>query len=437
MAETQVPQEDIVKELSKRITGKPTIGGRPLAITGMAAETKLPNEEGKQLERTLDERFERGEMFRILKRLRKKRAAAVTNEERKGWQGKLITAQDIFNSLRNKLDILNRQYYSPEYTQMVGVEVLGEQVEIPVRRYSLRDSDKTQLDGQIPPPIFIIGGITSGPTVTKSTAEAYALQYPNRDVYVIGYPNSKQSRISPDLPKKLKEQGDLTTFTKINKDVLLKLGFENFDLVGISMGGGIVLRAATDTKFAKKINNLIVISPTSVQETRGRIRTGLGFIWETFYSRIHPKQWLRVPQIQPGGYDLGFHKDMGAFAGLKTVNNKALAADDFAGIHINGRVIIGTGSEDALISCEQIKKETTVANEKRAANGERPIEFMQVQGGHHYLGDVYAAGIVALIRNTKEMPEQIYVKRLPATTAEVFVREDPRLAPVADQILKR
>lgn len=429
MAEIQ-NSEDLVGNLSKKITGKPSIKGRPLAITGMTAEKKLPNTESFDRKRTLDERFERGEMFRILKRIRRKIAVSVTDEEKEVWRQRSHAVLEISRDIKNKLDILNRQYYSPEYMQFVSVEVLGEQVEMPVRRYSLKDNN-----AQSEPPIVIIGGATSGPTVTKSTAEAFALQYPKRDVYVIGYPESNQSKISADLPKKLKEHGNLATYTKINRDVIFKMGFENFDLVGLSMGGGIVLQAAADAEFAKRINNLIAISPTNIQGTKGKRKMEFDFAREVSYLRMHPKQWLRVPQVQPG-YKLGSHDGMGLATSGEIARRKELSVNDLVRLHVQGRVIIGTGDKDAVISCGQIEKETKLANERRMTNGEKPIEFMEVLGGHHGLGGVQAAGIVALIRNTDELPNQISVKELPNTTAEVFVREDPRLAPVADQILR-
>lgn len=421
--------EDVVGKLSK-ITGKPSIKGRSLAVTGMTAEKKLPNTEPFDRKRTLDERFERGEMFRILKRIRRKIAVSVTDEEKEVWRQRSHAVLEISRDIKNKLDILNRQYYSPEYMQFVGVEVLGEQVEMPVRRYSLKDNN-----AQSEPPIVIIGGATSGPTVTKSTAEAFALQYPKRDVYVIGYPESNQSKISADLPKKLKEQRSLATYTKLNKDVLLKMGFKNFDLVGLSMGGGIVLQAATDAEFARKINNLIAISPTNIQGTKGKKKIGFGFVKEVAYLRTHPKQWLRVPQVQPG-YKLESHEGMGIAMLSEIAGQKSLSVDDLAGIHIQGRVVIETGEKDAVISCEQTKKETELANERRMTNGEKPIEFMEVLGGHHSLGGAYAAGIVALFRHTDILPKQIPISQLENSTAKVFVREDPQLASVADQILK-
>lgn len=436
MAEIGAGEMEIspIKSLQKRI--KREVGNlrKAIAVTGMARRTILPD---SQQERTLDERFERGEMFRIIKRILKKRATASsfgTDKEKEIWNQRFHAAVEISRDLRGKLDRLNRQYYNPEYMQLVDVEVLGEPVGIPVRRYSLRDNAKPE--DKVPPPIIIIGGATSGPNVTKSTAEAYALQYSNRDVYVIGYPDSNKSEISEALPSKMKKQADLSTYTKINKDVLLKMGFESFDLVGISMGGGIVLQAATDTAFAKRIDNLIAISPTSVQETKAKMSYASKFAWEYINMRMHPQQWLRVPQKQPGpGYKLDSHKGMGNSVSGEISRPKSLSADDLAGIKVQGRVIIGTGKNDVLISCEQIKKETTEANEKRAATRERPIEFMEVAGGHHSMGDAYAAGIVALIRRTETLPEKVSVQQLANSTARVLVREDPRLAPVADDIL--
>ena len=413
MAESQISSEPIRESnLTRKIR-------QTLAVTGMTRKTRLPH---SQEERTLDERFERGEMFRILKRILRKRAIATTDEEKVIWNQRLHAAMEISRDLKSNLDTLNRQYYSPEYMQFVPVEVLGEQVGIPVRRYSLRDKNATPEDKV--PPIIVIGGATSGPNVTKSTAEAWALQYPNRDVYVIGYPDSNKSQISEALPGKMKEQGDFSTYTKINKDVLLKMGFEKFDLVGISMGGGIALQAATDTEFAGRINNLVAISPTSVQETKGKISYASKFAWEVLNIRVHPQQWLRVPQKQLGpGYKLGSHKGMGNSVSGEISRHKSLSENDLAGLHVQGRVIIGAGEKDAVISCEQIKKETTAANEKRAANGERPIEFMEVQGGHHSLGDAYAAGIVALIRHTDVLPNKIHVSQLENSTAKVLVSE--------------
>lgn len=408
---------------------------RAVAITGMTAERRLREGESFGPERTLDERFERGEIYRIINRIRRKRASAATREEKEAWDERLGSAKEIFEDLASKLDVLNKQYYSPEYNQFVDVEVLGEHVGIPVRRYSLRDTNTMQLDDQPSLPVIIIGGATSGPTVTKSTAEAFALQYPNRDVYVIGYPDSSQSKISPDLPEKLREHGNLATYTKINKDVLLKMGFESFDLVGISMGGGIVLQAAKDTEFARKINNLIAISPTSIQDTKGKKKTSFDFARELLYMRRHPRQWLRVPQVQPG-YKLGSHKGMGLGITSEILRHKSLSSDDLANLHVQGRLIILTAEKDVLISCDQIKQETAAANKKRMESGKRPIEFMQVEGARHSLGDAFAAGIVGLIRNTSELPDQISVKKLPVSTAEVFVREDPMLSPVVSQILK-
>ena len=438
MTEIQISPIESIKREVERQAGKVRSA---IAVTGMVRKTPLPAGEGGEVadavgkERALDERFERGAMFRIIKRMRKKRTATIIKEEKEVWNKRLHAAGEISGDLRRNLDVLNRQYYSPEYMQFVGVEVLGEDVEIPVRRYSLKSKDLAESDGQSEPPIVIIGGATSGPTVTKSTAEAFALQYPRRDVYVIGYPDSNQSKISEDLPEKLNDHGNLATYTKINKDVLLKMGFEKFDLVGISMGGGIVLQAVTDTEFAKRINNLIAISPTNIQKTETRTKFSLDFGKEILYSRMHPRQWLRVPQVQPG-YTLGSHKGMGLAVSGEISRHKSLSADDFAGIHVQGRVIIATGRDDALISCKQIRKETASANKLRMTTGKKPIEFMQVDGAHHSLGDVYAAGIVALVRNTETMPNKISVKDVLLTTAEVLVAEHSKLSFTAPYIIK-
>ncbi len=410
---------------------------KSFAVTGMTAKTRLREGESLGPERTLDERVERGEMYRILRRL-KKMPMPVTEEQKNQWKERRSEALKISRDLKAELDVLNRQYYSPEYNQFVDVEVLGEKVGIPVRRYSLRENDAKNPDsqnGQSESPIVIIGGATSGPTVTKGTAEAFALQYPNRDVYVIGYPDSRDSKISKDLPEKLREHGNLATYTKINKDVLLEMGFESFDLVGISMGGGIVLQAGKDIEFARRINNLIAISPTNIQETEGKKKFNFDFAREYLYMRRHPRQWVRVPQTQHG-YKLGSHKDMGFSITGEIARKKHISSDDLASLHVQDRVIILTGDKDALISCEQIKKEVISGNEKRATDGKRRIEFMEVQGARHSLGVAYAAGIVAIMRNTSELPSQISVKELPTTTAEVFVRENPQLSPVAGQILK-
>lgn len=425
-----------------------SIGGRikrAVTVTGMTAETKLPNRDRKLQQnadgefpnpkRTLDERFERGKMFRIIKRIIKKRNGA-SGDEKEVWNQRFHKAVELSRGLRHNLDELNREYYNPECMQFVSVDVLGEHVEIPVRRYSLKNKE-AQSNDQALPPIVIIGGATSGPTVTKGTAEAFALQYPGRDVYVIGHPDSKLSRISEALPKKLKEQGSLATYTQINKDVLTKLGFEKFDLVGISMGGGIVLQAATDPEFAKKINNLIAISPTSMQEIKGKAKFLLMdfLLREGGHSWVDRKRWLRVGQQQQGS-QLGSHEGMGFAEAFEIFRHKDLSADKLAGIRTNGRVIIGTGDKDAMISCEQIARETNAANGERIKIGNRLIEFMQVKGGHHDLRDTRTAGMVALIRNTSKLPEQIGIEKLPATTAEVLVRENGLLASIADRILK-
>lgn len=442
--ETEISPIKSLQKGIKRLQGAIAHPRRVIAVTGMTAETKLPAEggglqkdvNGEPLnpERTLDERFERGEMYRIIKRILKERSTAATVEEKEAWNQRFHAAVEISRDLKSKLDILNRQYYSPEYMQLVGVEVLGEHAEIPVRHYSLRDIEKTP-EGEVLPPIVIIGGATSGPTVTKSAAEAFALQYPDRDVYVIGYPESNQSKISADLPKKLKEHGNLATYTKINRDVIFKMGFENFDLVGLSMGGGIVLQAAADAEFAKRINNLIAISPTNIQGTKGKRKMEFDFAREVSYLRMHPKQWLRVPQVQPG-YKLGSHDGMGLATSGEIARRKELSVNDLVRLHVQGRVIIGTGDKDAVISCGQIEKETKLANERRMTNGEKPIEFMEVLGGHHSLGDAYAAGIVALFRHTDILPKQILISQLENSTAKVLVRENPIIAPIADQILK-
>jgi hypothetical protein len=77
----------------------------------MTIKTKIP---GSREERALDERFERGDMFRIIKTIHEKRSAATIDETKKEWGQKLKAALEISRNLTSNLDTLNRQYYSPQ-----------------------------------------------------------------------------------------------------------------------------------------------------------------------------------------------------------------------------------------------------------------------------------------------------------------------------------
>lgn len=397
---------------------------------------KKANGEPTNPERTLDERFERGEMFRIMKRIWAKRSAALP--EQKGvWSERMRAVREIAGNLARNLDTLNNQYYSPKSLMMVPVELDGENYEIPIRHYSLGEVTAPQ----DVPPLIVLGGATSGHRVTKSTAEAFALQYPGRDIYVVSQPNNPDAVIPDNFAEKIKGQEGLDAldvYTRLLKKAIENLGIEQFDLIGISMGGSIGLGAARDELFAKKIRNLMVISPTNIQETKIGMGLMEQFGWEYIRGKLHPKEHLRVGQLQPG-QDLKTHKGLGFPSAVNMVREKAFTSEDLAKIrgHVNGRFLVVTGEKDAVISSQKTLQETEDANKKLREEGKKPIESCLVLGGHHNMGDAYAAGLVRLIRETDGslLPSEYPVSQLENSTAKVLVREDPRLASVADQII--
>ncbi len=417
---------------------------RLIAVTGMTAKTKLPAEggglqkdvDGEPLnpERTLDERFERGEMFRIMKRIWAKRSVALP--EQKGvWSERMRAIREISGNLARSLDTLNNQHYSPEIK--LKVELDGEDYQMPVRRYSLGESAAPQ----DVPPLIILGGASSGHRVTKSTAEAFALQYPGREVYVVGYPDDPAAVIPDSFAEKIKGQEGLDVYTRLLKQTINNLNLPQFDLLGISMGGGIGLGAAKDELFAKKIRNLMLISPTNIEATKGGIPLAIRFGWEGIRGSplfFHPKEFLRVGQPQPG-QKFGWNKGTGFVSAIHIAKEKAFTSEDLAKVReqVNGRFLVITGGKDAVISSKKTLREVGNAGKMSGEEGKKPIESCLVLGGHHNMGDAYAAGLVRLIRETDGslLPSEYPVSQLENSTAKVLVRSDPRLASVADQIV--
>lgn len=423
MAEIQNSPEPVKKGLVGKI--------KEAFEIGMTRKSKLPNEKGEQLERTLDERFERGEMFRILKRILAKRSAA-SPEEKKLWNERLRVVRDISGNLARDLDILNNQYYDPKSLKKVSVELDGENYQIPVRHYSL----KKLVGQQNEPPLIVLGGAASGHKVTKSAVEAFALQYPGRDVYVVSYPDNLAAEIPESFAKRIKGQEGLDIYTRLLKKTINNLGFDKFDLIGISMGGGIGIGMGKDREFAKRIRNLMIVSPTNLQKNKNIVDLSVRFGSELLHGKFHPKEYLRVGKKQAGG-ELGTHKGTGFAPSVHVVRRKMLGPDDLSQVQVSGRIILMTGEKDLAISGKQTLQEADEANKKREKEGKTPIERCLILGAHHNMGDAYAAGYVRLIRETEtvKLPSEYPVSRLENSTAKVLVREDPRLAPVADQII--
>ncbi|MDO8583098.1 MAG: alpha/beta hydrolase, partial [bacterium] len=284
-------------------------------------------------------------------------------------------------------------------------------------------------------PLVVLGGAAAGHKTTKSTIEAFALQYPGRDVYVVSYPDSLAANIPDSFPKKIKGQEGLDVYTRLLKKTIENLGFDKFDLIGISMGGGVSIGAVKDEAFAKKIRNLMIISPTNIQETKSKSALMLQFGSELLHGAFHPREFLRVGQPQ-NDQELESHKGTGFFSSVDIVRKKAFTPQDLAQLHVNGRILFLAGEKDRIISGRKTLREIEKANINRGEAGKEPIEHCLVLGAHHNLGDAYAAGIVRLIRQTdgSSLPSEYPVSQLENSTAKVLVRENLKLASVADQI---
>jgi pimeloyl-ACP methyl ester carboxylesterase len=399
--------------------------------SGMTAKTTLPNGESHDLERTYDERFERGDMFCIIKSIRKARSTATSNEEKTAWEERLKCASQISDDLTNKLDILNNQFYNSENLKLVQVEFDSENYQIPVRHYSLSEMAASQ-----DPPLIILGGVGSGHTVTKSTAEAFALQYPGRDVYVVSYPDSPTAIIPKDFPQKIKGSEGLSIYSGVLKKTIENLLEGQFDLVGISMGAGIGLNMIRDEAFADRVRNLILISPTNIQPAKNKLALAIEFSSEYLHGALHPKEFLRVGRLQPK-QEPKARPGTGFIPAADIVKRQEFTPDDLSQIEVGGRVMFVTGEKDRVIAGAETLRVIEETNEKRKTMGKRLFEPCLIVSAHHNVGDAYAAGIVRLIRETdgSSLPERYPLSKLENSTAKVLIRENQEIAPVADQVL--
>lgn len=383
----------------------------------------------EEKKRGYDERAERGEMYRVLRHIREQ-IDYVDDAKKPFWKAKLERATGIFKKHQDNLDELNRQFYDKEHTQHVEVSVNGEKYTIPVLHWQLPGSQESDL------PYFYLGGATANETVSRAMGEAYALR--GKTVFLASHPEGKGAVVPADFNQKLQETGDLSLYAAIQKEVVRKLFDTQVNLVGTSLGGGVVLEMVTDPDFASKfVHNIDAMSPVGIQETKGQTRITLKFLKEVGKLFSHPTRSLRVGRGQPGAYG-GTHEGTGFATSAQVLRKQTLPSERLQDIHINGKIRIALGDSDSVISMKQTKKEIDAANAGRAED--QKIDTYIIQGGNHNSTVVNAPGAVdAMLNPDTLMPGEhtriFPVQNLPETTAGVLVKNDPELQDIASLII--
>lgn len=417
-------EQEFVESFAEREQG-------PLGVLSpkVTAESQI---RGTDQPRDLVFRFERSQILRAYRMLRKEIQAATTRGRRTDEAKALLEElrpheQDqewqpgVMGQLKQDLDELNRQ--NNEQVRRVTVEgpEIGRHT-MPVVELDISKPAVGQPDERIP--YVVIGGI--GQNAYKAVTYSAGLALAGNRVFTLSYPENPTVQAPDDWAERLERDKTFRLHAEVMKRVTNQLGFERVNLYGDSMGGGIALEMGSDPDFADKIQDLIVTEPMGLENHsqsgiayKAICREVLGHVLSNAEARI--KSWSQ-------GNEKGGPTSQALKADVEILRQRQFGHDKLASIHPRGRYQVWYATKSTLLNDQQTSQALLGAEADRLASGDKgvhPLELYRVESNMHGWPMVHAVGLARRLQKPvpKEQVTTLQVTELEHSAAEAVLRD--------------
>ncbi|OGL60454.1 hypothetical protein A3H10_00085 [Candidatus Uhrbacteria bacterium RIFCSPLOWO2_12_FULL_46_10] len=353
---------------------------------GLTHESRVP---GTEHRRELTTRWHRGELYRVLRDLRREAVRAKkSGGDVASTKERLNDFYKVERQISRELDELNRQLNDNVAQVEIETSEIGHH-SLPVVTLDLHPPREGEKDDRVP--TMFLGGIATSPYQQFELASALALS--GQRVHCFTYPEHSTAEASSDWIKRLQADGTYRLHAAALKETIKQLGLERVNLVGLSMGGGIALEAASDPEFADHIEDLIVLEPVGLEE-KSLVALGRDFVGKQVLGRtlLNPegavKSWRQ-------GDSRGGAAGEAMQADIDILRRRQITSEKLKAIHPQGRYVVAMGTKSPMVDAKSVTQEFLEAEPTRRAAyvKDAPLEILQVQSRDHSWPLVHALGL--------------------------------------------
>lgn len=394
--EAEITPNPEAEKLSEKLAEK-TFGERFIS----EYQTRESKIRGTETERSGIFRFERGQIYKGYKILRKE----IHEAEERGEDA--VQKKDLLKKIREQAKILEKnldemalQYY--ENIRTVDVKTNFGEFSIPVVELDLRKKDNEEENDERTP-YFFIPGMTSS-SFHKSAATSMGVALQGHKVYVpleIEQPAVKKPE---NFREMLRDGGDFKLHSEIFKQTIRSLGIKKVNILGHSLGATVALELATDTDF-NEMEDLVAVEPLGIED-KGLIKLAKEFGLSQVLIRQLPYSETRIKGSNEGVGTKG-NADLGLYyEDAKILSRKLYNPEKLSKINPKGRFQVWIGGDSPIINVgetEKVLKQTE--NIRRVQNPEgSQLELYEVRGGEHMWVVNNALGFARMI--TEKKPDE-------------------------------
>lgn len=370
-----------------------------------AGETRETNIPGRAEKRGLLFRFERGQILEAYTLLREQIRQArergkdptVTKEFLKGFRGRA-------RELEKDLDELNRQYHDGGVSVEIETPEIGKHQTALVELDLLKD-ETGEKDERIP--YFVIGGINTNYHQTAALSLALALE--GHRVFAMTYPEQKPALPPPDWQQRLERAGSFRPHAEVVRETIRKMGFEQVNIVGFSMGGGVAVETASERDFSKRVNDLIVLEPVGF-ENKNTLGMAFDFLYRQGALRTMSDAEQRLKIVNQGAETTHIKSDI-FLTNAKILCKKQFDREKLSHVQPRGRYEVWLGAESPVADANKTEGELLRAEHARRIQNPdaSPVEIYRVEGGDHAFPMVHAMGVANSIDRPRPREQITYL----------------------------
>lgn len=365
-------------------------------------EAPIRDAEDSDLTRGEVFRFERGQIYKAYKILRKQiREAEAREEDATAKRDLLQRIRERARTLERDLDRLERQYH--ENVRMVEIETPYGKFSVPVIELDLQEPDSEEVDERTPH--VLLGSVAANYHQTAALSMGLALA--GAKVYVLPWPEQAMVGRPENFGQLLEQQQDLGLHTAFAKEVINQMGLGSVNVVGVSMGAAVALTLAQDSDFQERLQDLTVIEPVGLQKKSLR-RLGQDFLVSEGLLKTFPYSEARIKTLAQGS-----KTNTSSFAFLKAngriLSNTHFGAEALGKIQPKGRYQIWMGTKSSIVdstAAEGLILEAEALRQQVDADAS-PVEVHVVQGGTHGWPFLSSVGFATLLLAEDSSPEQV------------------------------
>ena len=346
----------------------------------------------RSIERGESTRYERGQIYKAYKILRKDIQEAEKDGER------AVGKRELLGEVRSKakeveadLDEAERQL--TENIQMVDVETSEGKFSMPVAVLDLKKRETNEKgerkDDRVP--YVFWGGIRANEQMDGCAMMAMALA--GHKIYHITHLEQGDVKKPEGTRGIVANRGDFSLQGEITEKVIDALKLEKFNLMGYSTGASVVLEAAirmSENRTSEKINDMVVIEPLGL-EKMGILKLAYNFgIKEAMINLRREKAESDIKVMRQGGKT---NKEDAKFSWLTTapiLSKKHFDADRLSKIKIGGKLQWWLGGNSPITNRKLTEQ---VLNNVAEKNPDINQELNIVEGATHSMLNMNALGL--------------------------------------------